>query len=93
MLTILTSSRNEARYLNMRGGPLIIPFVDHHRLDRDFTKEELFAALGFMNNDKSPGVGGVPYEFYKDMWDTAGDDFSHMASNAFSTRCLTVFIN
>ena len=56
-------------------------------------KEELFTTLNSMNNGKSPRLDGVSCEFYKSMWYIVVNDFSHMDSESFSTRCLIEFIN
>ena len=69
--------------------PNKVSVVDHDRLDRYFTEEELFAALSSVNNGKSHGLDGIPCEFYKVIWDTIGDDFCHMTSEAFSVGCLS----
>lgn len=66
---------------------------DRDRLDSDFTKDELFAALCSMQNGKSPGMDGLPCEFYKAMWDTVGDDFRILASEAFSLGHFTESFN
>jgi len=41
--------------------------VDRDRLDRDLTKDELFASLCSMKSGKSPGIDGLPCGFYKAM--------------------------
>jgi hypothetical protein len=48
--------------------PHKVSVVDHDRLDKDFTKDKLFVALCLMKNGKSPGIDGLPCEFYKAMW-------------------------
>ena len=47
--------------------PSNISTGDQDNLDGDFMKEELFAALCSMQNGKSPGIDGLPCEFYKAM--------------------------
>ena len=39
----------------------------------EFTKDELFAALGGLQTGKSPGSDGLPTEFYKVFWQDLGD--------------------
>jgi hypothetical protein len=52
---------------------------DRDRLKRDFTKDEFFVVLSSMLNEKSSGIDGFPYEFYKEMWDTVGYEFCNLA--------------
>lgn len=40
---------------------------DQDNLDGDFMKEEFFSSLSSMQNRKSPGIDGLPCEFYKAM--------------------------
>ena len=47
--------------------PSNISIGDQDNLDGDFMKEEFFAALSSMQNGKSPGIDGLPCEFYKAM--------------------------
>ena len=41
----------------------------------EFTKDELFAALGGFQTGKSPGSDGLPTEFYKVFWRYFGTCF------------------
>ena len=45
------------------------------KLIRSVTKEEIESVVKSCPNGKSPGVDGLPYEFYKHTWDIIGDDF------------------
>lgn len=45
-----------------RVAPHKVSVVDHDRLDRDFTKDDLFVALCSMKNGKSPGIDRLPCE-------------------------------
>jgi hypothetical protein len=51
-------------------------------------KDDFFSTLSSMKNKKSSGIDGLPFEFYKDMWDTEGDDFSNIFHEVFSIVCL-----
>ena len=55
--------------------PHKISIGDQNMLDNDFSMEELFSTLCSMQNGKSPSMNGLPYEFYKVMWDIVGYDF------------------
>ena len=48
---------------------------EQQSLDRDFTKQEIREALHSMENDKTPGWDGLPYEFYKTFWSLLEPDF------------------
>ena len=58
--------------------PHKVSICDRDRLEKDFTKEYFFNVLNLMKNDRSPGIDGLPCEFYKTMWDIVGDDVLHM---------------
>lgn len=73
--------------------PRKVSVGDRDRLDRVFTKDELYATLSSMQNGKSPGLYGLPCEFYKSLWDAIGEDFCSMASEVFASGCLSEFIN
>lgn len=73
--------------------PCKVSCGDRDRLDREFSKEELFAASSSMQNGKSRGMDGLPCEFYKVMWDTTGDDFCSLASEDFASGRLSEILN
>ena len=39
------------------------------------TKDEIEGVVKSCPNGKSPGMTGLPYEFFKLTWDIIGDDF------------------
>ncbi|KAK3531523.1 hypothetical protein QTP70_024911, partial [Hemibagrus guttatus] len=43
-------------------------------LDRELTLEELEVALNSMQNGRSPGIDGLPVEFFKAFWSVIGQD-------------------
>ena len=43
-------------------------------LTRDYTEEEIKAALDSMGDLKAPGPGGMPALFYKKFWNIVGKD-------------------
>jgi len=65
-----------------------VSIIDHDKLDKHFTEDEIFAAICSMQNGKSLGIDGLTYEFFKDMWDIIGNDLNHLYSESFSSRCL-----
>ena len=53
------------------------------------TKEECYKAIIQMKNEKSPGVDGLPKEFYQINWDIIGDGFVKMANGCFKRGTLS----
>ena len=51
-------------------------------------KEECYKALAAMQNCKSPGIDGLPKEFYFLNWDFWGDSFVKVANRCFSLGTL-----
>ena len=47
------------------------------------SREECFHALTHMKNYKSPGIDGLPKEFYEMFWSFLGDSFVKMANYCF----------
>ena len=55
----------------------------------DFTKEELFGALGGLQTGKAPGSDGLPTEFYKAFWEDLGDVLVTVLNENFRLGVLT----
>ena len=55
----------------------------------EFTKDELFAALGGLQTWKSPGSDGLPTEFYKVFWQDLGDILVLVLNENFRIGILT----
>ena len=53
------------------------------------TKSECFYALSNMKNNKSPGLDGLPKEFYILNWELIGDYFVKMENTCFKKGILT----
>ena len=47
----------------------------NEQLTKSINKNELKQAIYQMENDKSPGIDGIPVEFYKTFYDTLENDF------------------
>ncbi len=50
---------------------------------------ECLAALNSFSNNKSPGVDGIPYEFYKSFWDLLGDDLVAVLNDCLCKGALS----
>ena len=48
---------------------------DRDKLHVDISIEELSEVIKKSENNKSPGLDGLPYEFYKAVWSVIGEDF------------------
>lgn len=48
--------------------------ADSKQLDQDLTLEELTTSVKLLRNGKSPGIDGLPAEFYKTFWNLLGPD-------------------
>ena len=46
----------------------------NEQLTKSINKNELKQAIYQMENDKSPGIDGIPVEFYKTFYDTLEND-------------------
>ena len=55
------------------------------RLDID----DIFQALNSTENKKSPGLDGLPYEFYKTYWELIKEDLLQILNNVLTTLSLT----
>ena len=53
-------------------------------------KNELNQAIYQMQNDKSPGIDGIPVEFYKTFYETLENDLIQLYNNIlFSKKSIT----
>ena len=52
-------------------------------------KDEIFTALGEFQNNKSPGIDGIPKEFYITFWPIIQDDLLDTINNIFFRQELT----
>ena len=64
--------------------------VDHHRIDRYFTKEARFTMRSSMKDGKYVGVVGISCELHKVMWYIVGDDSSFMNLEAFFYKLIVI---
>ena len=59
------------------------------KLEAPMTKKELYNALKQMPSNKTPGIDGIPAEFYLLFWDSIGDDFFEAVIDGFSRKKLS----
>ena len=67
--------------------------LDHQKLTRVISGEEIRRVLFAMPNDKSPGPDGYTSEFYKASWDIVGAEFILAVQSFFAKGFLPKGIN
>ena len=55
-----------------------IPDNDKNKLEQTITSDELLNALKLMEDNKSPGIDGLPKEFYVTFWEIIKADITHL---------------
>ncbi|KAK1370166.1 hypothetical protein POM88_036258 [Heracleum sosnowskyi] len=50
-------------------------------LSRDFSADEIHAALSDLDPSKAPGLDGFPSHFYKKIWNEVGNDVLEVCLN------------
>ncbi len=55
----------------------------------DITMDECLRALNSFKNNKSPGLDGLPYEFYQSFWDLLGPDLVLVYNNCLARGRLS----
>ena len=60
--------------------------VKKFNLDRPITKQELHDIIRGAKKNKTPGIDGIPTDFYLAMWKEIGDDFTKMANGVLQQR-------
>ena len=59
-------------------------------LSAPLTKEELFWVINLISTNKTPGIDGIPIEFYIEFWTEIADDLLDLYNHVLQTGCLTV---
>lgn len=57
-------------------------------LETDISFEEISLAVKGLSSGKSPGLDGLPAEFYKSFWTIIGDDYFEVLQKCFSEGVL-----
>ena len=55
-----------------------IPDTNKNDLDKPIASDELIHAIRLMAENKSPGIDGLPKEFYETFWETIKDDITKL---------------
>ena len=77
---------------NFKHGIKINKLNDNQRmcLDNEITISEMLNALKFMNNGSSPGVDGIPTEFYKVFWEDIKKPLYNSFIHSLNTGILSL---
>ena len=67
----------------------VLSEVDSDYCEGPITKEECLLAIKQMQNNKSPGLDGLPKEFYAKFFSIIGDKFVEMINNCFVDGMLS----
>lgn len=59
-------------------------------LDRALSLPELTDAVNHLNNNKAPGIDGLPSEFYKTFWETIGSDLLDVFNESIEDMLLPI---
>ena len=67
---------------------LCLSDAEAHSCDGPVTENECLAALKSMKSNRSPGMDGLPYEFYERFWDVLGSDLVDTFNSCADSGCL-----
>ena len=77
----------KCNYLKKCNTPKLLISEHNSNLTKHINESELKEAIFQMENDKSPGIYGIPVEFYKHFYDLK-NDFLNLYSNILSIENL-----
>ena len=63
---------------------------DREMLSAPLTKEEIYLIIKDISTNKTPGIDGIPIEFYIEFWPDISDDLLDMFNNVLHTGMLTL---
>ena len=63
--------------------------VDKAECDKILQEPEIFDALTELPLGKTPGLDGLPVEFYRTMWSFIKDDYMTMVEQVYQTQNLS----
>ena len=88
-----TNTQDVTEHLQNFKRNLNIPQVSEHAkeyCDSNITEEEVKIAVSKMNNGSSPGLDGIPVEFYKIFWEYIKEPLLKSFQYSFETGILSV---
>ena len=63
--------------------------ADNVELTREITDEEIFLIMKALDTNKSPGIDGLPIEFYLKFYNIIKNEFCEVLLNSLQLNCLT----
>ncbi len=57
--------------------------------ERDVTTNELKTIVMGLKSGSTPGMDGIPYEFYKEFWDEISEQVTQMINEVLTTECTS----
>ena len=66
-----------------------LPSNIKNQMDKSITKEELTLVIQLFKRNKSPGIDGLPIEFYIKFWPLIANAFTKLANNVYDNGLLT----
>ena len=63
-----------------------IPDTNKNDLDKPISSDELIYAIKQMAENKSPGLDGLPKEFYETFWETIEDHITELYNHILFTK-------
>ena len=70
----------------LKNTPKLVQNNQNEKLIKPINKNELKEAIDQMENDKSPGIDGIPIEFYKTFYDKIEKDLLQIYNNILFTE-------
>ncbi|KAJ3582854.1 hypothetical protein NHX12_024244 [Muraenolepis orangiensis] len=61
---------------------------ENSQLEAVLTLQELFTAMGSLQNGRAPGMDGFPVDFYKSFWSEIGQDLLEVLNDSLQTGRL-----
>ena len=65
-----------------------IPQIDKQLLEKEITEKEIYNAIKDLSSNKSPGIDGIPNEFYLKYWDIIHIEVSLVVKNIINGELL-----
>ena len=65
-----------------------LPVEIREKMDAIVGNEELLSGLKDCSKNSSPGIDGIPYEFYLEFWDIIGGSFTKWAQHVYENGLL-----
>ena len=62
--------------------------VDKQLLEKEITEKEIYNAIKDLSSNKSPGIDGIPNEFYLKYWDVIHIELSLVVKNIINGELL-----